>query len=124
MPIIDPMYLYLIEVLHNVDIINNLVFCVLSIILVFLGIAYITDDDVNRVVSEDKKSVVLFAMIFIISFAGIVLIPTRDAMYKILIAHYVTTDNLQAVNEMVKGNVQDYLNMLETQYETCDKGDI
>lgn len=113
MPIIDPMYLYLIEVLHNVDIINNLVFCVLSIILVFLVIAYITDDDVNRVVSEDKKSVVLFAMVFIISFAGVVLIPTRDAMYKILIAHYVTTDNLQVVNEMVKGNVQDYLNMLE-----------
>ena len=113
MPIIDPMYLYLIEVLHNVDIINNLVFCVLLIFLVFLVIAYITDDDVNRAVSEDKKSVVLFAMIFIISFAGVVLIPTRDAMYKILIAHYVTTDNLQAVNEMVKDNVQDYLNMLE-----------
>ena len=113
MPIIDPMYLYLIEVLHNVDIINNLVFCVLSFFLVLLVITYITDDDVNRAVSEDKKSVVLFAMIFIISFAGVVLIPTRDAMYKILIAHYVTTDNLQAVNEMVKGNVQDYLNMLE-----------
>lgn len=56
MPIIDPMYLYLIEVLHNVDIINNLIFCVLSIFLVFLVIAYITDDDVNRAVSEDKKA--------------------------------------------------------------------
>lgn len=42
-----------------------------------------------------------------------VLVPTKDAMYKMLIAHYVTTDNLQAVNELVKGNIQDYLNMLE-----------
>lgn len=41
-----------------------------------------------------------------------VLVPTKDAMYKMLLAHYVTTDNIQIVNEAIKTNLQDYLNML------------
>lgn len=41
-----------------------------------------------------------------------VLIPTKDTMYKMLIASYVTTDNIQIVNDAIKTNLQDYLNML------------
>ena len=41
-----------------------------------------------------------------------IFIPTKDAMYKMLLAHYVTTDNIQIVNDAIKGNLQDYLNML------------
>ena len=33
-------------------------------------------------------------------------------MYKMLIASYVTTDNIQIVNDAIKTNLQDYLNML------------
>jgi len=40
------------------------------------------------------------------------LVPTKDAMYKMLIASYVTTDNIQIVNDAIKTNLQDYLNML------------
>lgn len=79
MPIINPIYLYLIEVLHNLDVINNLVF---------------------------------IALAFVVSLLIIILVPTKDAMYKMLIASYVTTDNIQIVNEAIKTNIQDYLNML------------
>lgn len=33
-------------------------------------------------------------------------------LYKMLIASYVTTDNIQIVNDAIKTNLQDYLNML------------
>lgn len=32
--------------------------------------------------------------------------------YMLMLAHYVTTDNIQLVNDAIKGNLQDYLNML------------
>lgn len=39
MPIIDPMYLYAIEILHNIDVLNQGLFFSLSILLVcFIGI--------------------------------------------------------------------------------------
>lgn len=44
MPIINPMYLYLIEVLHNLDVINNFVFVVLAFIVLSAGVMYIIDD--------------------------------------------------------------------------------
>ena len=49
---------------------------------------------------------------WLVSFVICVFVPTKDAMYKMLIASYVTTDNIQIVNDAIKGNLQDYLNML------------
>lgn len=40
MPIINPMYLYLIEVLHNLDVFNQGVFILASAILFVLVVVY------------------------------------------------------------------------------------
>lgn len=111
MPIINPMYLYLIEVLHNLDVFNQGVFILASIIMVFLVMFYREsfkyDED-----KKIKKYICICGFVWLVSFVICVFVPTKDAMYKMLIASYVTTDNIQIVNDAIKGNLQDYLNML------------
>ena len=112
MPIINPMYLYLIEVLHNLDVINNIIFIVLMFITLVTGVMYIIDDYAREQLKPYKGKIIALFAVFLISGMIAVLVPTKDAMYKMLIASYVTTDNIQIVNEAIKTNLQDYLNVL------------
>ena len=112
MPIINPMYLYLIEVLHNLDVINNFVFVVLAFMVLSAGVMYIIDDYTREIFEPHKGKMIALFVAFAVSALITVLIPTKDTMYKMLIASYVTTDNIQIVNDAIKGNLQDYLNML------------
>ena len=112
MPIIDPMYLYLIEVLHNIDALNQIVFFVLTMLVCFLVFLYFVEDEAREKIQANKLKVMLLFLVFIGSGLIAVLVPTKDAMYKMLLAHYVTTDNIQLVNDAIKVNLQDYLNML------------
>lgn len=112
MPIINPMYLYLIEVLHNLDVINNIIFIVLMFITLVTVVMYIIDDYAREQLKPYKGKIIALFPVFLISGMIAVLVPTKDAMYKMLIASYVTTDNIQIVNEAIKTNLQDYLNML------------
>ena len=112
MPIIDPMYLYLIEVLHNLDVLNHLVFITLAFCTCAVIVLYVIDEQVREGIRVNKSKVAFLFMAFVISALIAVLVPTKDAMYKMLLAHYVTTDNIQLVNDAIKVNLQDYLNML------------
>lgn len=112
MPIVDPMYLYLIEVLHNIDALNQIVFFVLVMLVCFLVFLYFVEDEARKKMQANKSKVMLLFLVFIGSGLIAVLVPTKDAMYKMLLAHYVTTDNIQLVNDAIKVNLQDYLNML------------
>ena len=107
MPIINPMYLYLIEVLHNLDALNQIVFFILAMLVCFLMFLYFVEDEAREKIQANKSKVILLFMVLVA-----VLVPTKDAMYKMLIASYVTTDNIQIVNDAIKTNLQDYLNML------------
>ena len=106
------MYLYLIEVLHNLDVLNQAVFMALTCAAAGVTAAYIIDDDARSLLQSHKRKVIALYVAFIISALIAVLVPTKDAMYKMLIASYVTTDNIQIVNDAIKTNLQDYLNML------------
>lgn len=112
MPIIDPMYLYLIEVLHNLDVLNQGVFIILTIGLSAFSCIWLLEDDVRELSKPHKGKIIALFVVFVISGLIALLVPTKDAMYKMLLAHYVTTDNIQLVNDAIKVNLQDYLNML------------
>nr|DAI36764.1 MAG TPA: hypothetical protein [Caudoviricetes sp.] len=112
MPIINPMYLYLIEVIHNLDVINGFVFVVLGFVVFVSSGMYVVDEYARETINENKSIVVLALTAFTVSLLIAVLVPTKDTMYKMLIASYVTTDNIQIVNDAIKTNLQDYLNML------------
>lgn len=113
MPIINPMYLYLIDVLHNIDVFNQGLFLLLTIALMimlfcYIGCTEVPDEEVEALKWWAKR----IAAAWFISLAICIFVPTKDMMYKMLIASYVTTDNIQLVNDAIKGNLQDYLNML------------
>ena len=112
MPIIDPMYLYLIEVLHNIDILNQGAFILLTVGLGIFCSGWLVDNEMRELCKSHKGKVITLFVAFVISALIAVLVPTKDAMYKMLLAHYVTTDNIQLVNDAIKVNLQDYLNML------------
>ena len=112
MPIIDPMYLYLIEVLHNLDVLNQGVSIILTIGLSAFSCIWLLEDDVRELFKPHKGKIIALFVVFVISGLIALLVPTKDAMYKMLLAHYVTTDNIQLVNDAIKVNLQDYLNML------------
>lgn len=112
MPIINPMYLYLIEVLHNLDAVNHIVFGLLVFIVISGCCMYTIDDYTREAINTNKSIVAVVITAFMVSLLIAVLVPTKDAMYKMLIASYVTTDNIQIVNDAIKTNLQDYLNML------------
>lgn len=112
MPIINPMYLYLIEVLHNLDEVNHIVFGVLLFIVISGCCMYTIDDHAREAINTNKSIVAVVLTAFMVSLLIAVLVPTKDVMYKMLIASYVTTDNIQIVNDAIKTNLQDYLNML------------
>lgn len=112
MPIIDPMYLYLIEVLHNLDVLNQGVFIILTIGLSAFSCIWLLEDNVRELSKPHKGKIIALFVAFVISGLIALLVPTKDAMYKMLLAHYVTTDNIQLVNDAIKVNLQDYLNML------------
>lgn len=106
------MYLYLIEVLHNLDVLNHLVFIVLAACVCCVSALYVVDERAREEMKANKSKVMFLFVAFVISSMIAVLVPTKDAMYKMLIASYVTTDNIQMVNDAIKTNLQDYLNML------------
>lgn len=112
MPIIDPMYLYLIELLHNIDVFNQGIFMISTLLIGAAGTFYLIDDQLRVVLKTNKKKVFVLFGVFVVSTMIAIFIPTKDAMYKMLLAHYVTTDNINLVNDAIKVNVQDYLNML------------
>lgn len=59
------------------------------------------------------RNIFLFAVLFgCYHLLFVFFVPTKDAMYKMLLAHYVTTDNIRLVNDAIKVNLQDYLNIL------------
>lgn len=113
MPIINPMYLYLIEVLHNIDVLNQGLFLLLSIAMFILACLYIgVDEMLEEEIASLKWWTKAIGAIWLVSLSICIFVPTKDVMYKMLIASYVTTDNIQIVNEAIKTNLQDYLNML------------
>lgn len=113
MPIINPMYLYLIEVLHNIDVLNQGLFLILSIALLTMSFVFV---GANEAPEEEKTAVKWWLKVICLAWGAsliiCVFVPTKDMMYKMLIASYVTTDNIQIVNDAIKTNLQDYLNML------------
>lgn len=105
------MYLYLIEVLHNLDAFNQGVFILASTIM-FMLVSFYPKSIEYEEDKKIKKYIYICGFVWLISLIICVFVPTKDAMYKMLLAHYVTTDNIQLVNDAIKGNLQDYLNML------------
>lgn len=90
---VNPIALYLISILYNIDMISNVFFWV----ALFLGLI--------------SGSHIWIYVVFICLFFKI-LIPTKSDMYAILTAHYLTAENIEVMKSLGIDSVQQFIDMI------------
>lgn len=108
-PIISPASFYLIDFLNNINgiaVLTMLASIGMAAILFFTnlhdGVIYAFDEDNNQ--KYKKKMKYCLAVLGISAFI-VVIVPSKETMYKMLAASYATPDNIAAV----QGNVVDFV---------------
>ena len=110
--IINPLWFYLIDVLGNV---KDIMFVILIILIIFgfgalLFLPILLDffDDIfedEKLFFKFLKKVVIFLLIIIGVFS---IIPSKETMYTMMVANYVTYENVEAATDVIQDSV-DYI---------------
>ena len=116
-PIINPMTIYLIDVLDNLDILICIILTILIIALSIGIVFYIswrvseyTPDYENDVQANKqytsilKKCIGITLLLLLITIA----IPNKQTMYQMFVSSYITTENLEVAGDTIKDSV-DYI---------------
>lgn len=122
-PIISPWTIYFINLVPNISQMLNTVECICVVVAVCSVVfrALCTDDDWetkeqhqrNATFREQcwmctKYSIPVGLVALIIN----TFIPSRDVLIAMTVANYITPANLQGANEVIKTNLQDYINII------------
>lgn len=101
-PIINPLWIYLIDVAGELDILSILAVAIcLVIVLVSIGMY----SDGYKDWLEIGKKALLFGVISLIM---LIFTPSEDTMYKMLVTNYVTPQNIEVTGETITDAV-DYI---------------
>lgn len=106
--IIRPWLLYLINFLENLSGILAFSFFMIGIVVVCLGIFAILTDECESLYTRLIKWLKRFLILFFILGAVIVLIPSKNTMYSMLIADQVTYENVDKLGDSTK-DTEDYI---------------
>ena len=119
-PIISPWTIYLIGISSNIQWLCNLLASVaISFAVVATTIylvneidAYGYDDDKQDTVRLCRK-IIKYSLIYAVILGVIAsLIPSKEVATAMVVANYITPDNLQGTNDVIKSNLQDYVNII------------
>jgi len=120
-PIINPWFIYTISTLDQLRNVSNIIlflFVAVSGFLLFIGILMsgICTEELEITLKRAKMSIKHFGryllIIISISIACNILIPSSKTMYNMLIAYYVTPNNIESVRTGINGEVSDLVNIL------------
>ena len=115
-PIISPWTIYLINLTYNISQLllaistMCLIFSVAAtLILIFNYCDYEYEEKLcNKCTKFLKYSIpTIFITATISTF-----IPSRDVMIAMIVSSYITPDNLHGANDVIKSNLQDYVNII------------
>lgn len=119
MPIVSPWIFYLINLLSNISNLCSILTFVLS--LVFSGLIlyqWITRLDLDDEIWESFiKWLKRTAIILVISILGLTFIPTKETMYQMLVANYVTDKNIETATDVIKDSVDYIFEKIEAEGE-------
>lgn len=102
-PIISPWIIYAIDVANKVYMLAALVTLLSITVTVISGVCIIEDDDITA-----KKAFTYSVTALIVAVPILILTPSKDTMFTMLALHYVTPDNVQAV----QGNIVDFVSQI------------
>lgn len=104
-PIISPWVFYWIETMSQIrDAVNAVVFMIVVISISFTFMCLICKkEDREKYISEETFGRVIKGLIIVgvISMVGYIFIPTKETMYKMLAASYITQENIENVGESI-----------------------
>lgn len=108
-PIISPWLIYACDLVYSL---HWLIFILLMGIIVFAIFFSFTEDEVIQDQIRKKKLVKRAVIAGILLLLVGVFLPSQETMYKMIVASYITPDNLSAVNEVMKHTVEEYAKIL------------
>ncbi|WP_293662959.1 hypothetical protein [uncultured Phascolarctobacterium sp.] len=101
-PIIDPMVFYWIDLVEKLQLTPICVVMLGLLLTFFLSLYFIEADLSTKQENKIQKIVItIFSVLFIATSLLAFLAPSKDTMYKMLIAKQVTPHNLQVTGETV-----------------------
>lgn len=122
-PIISPVLIYLIGISSNIQFLFNSLAAVCVIFAVIALAVYLASNTTITYSKEDEEREVsvqsrcIKVLKYSVSCAVILvciaaLIPSKQVATAMIISSYVTPDNLHGANEVIKSNLQDYINII------------
>lgn len=123
-PIVNPWLIYLISIINSIRIFAFILGLVFSIPLLIYFVSdffnYINEDilfpyqldeyeELKKRNSKQIKKYFILCLTFIL--VGL-LIPSKETLITMLIANVITPDNINMSNELIKHNIQDYVNII------------
>lgn len=104
-PIISPWVFYWTETMGQIrDVVNAVVFTIVVISISFtLVVLAFEKEEREEHISEETFGRVIKGLIIVgvISMVGYIFIPTKETMYKMLAASYITQENIESVGESI-----------------------
>ena len=119
-PIISPILIYLIGISSNIQWLCNLLAGVAIAFAVVATTIYLVNeldaygyDDDKRYTTRLCLKIIKYSLIYAVILGVIAsLIPSKEVATAMVVANYITPDNLQGTNDVIKSNLQDYVNII------------
>ena len=123
-PIISPWLIYLISVINNIRIFAFLLGLIFGLPLL---ICFVSDyfnsvnvdiltpyqlDEYEELKKRNSKQIKKYFILCLTFILVELLIPSKETLITMLIANTITPDNINMSNEIVKHNIQDYVNII------------
>lgn len=118
-PIISPVFIYLIGISSNIQWLCNLLagvaiaFAVVVSVICLVNEVDAYGDDDNQYTVRLCLKIIKYSLIGAVILGVIAsLIPSKEVATAMVVANYITPDNLQGTNDVIKSNLQDYVNII------------
>lgn len=123
-PIVSPWLVYLISVINSIRIFAFILGLVFSIpLLIYFAsdfFNYINEnilfpyqlDEYEELKKRNAKQIKKYFILCLTFILVGLLIPSKETLITMLIANVITPDNINMSNELIKHNVQDYVNII------------
>lgn len=123
-PVVSPWLIYLISVINSIRVFAfllglmfglPLLICFVSDYFNSVNVDILTPyqlDEYEEIKIKNSKEIKKYFILTIIFILIGLLIPSKETLITMLIANTITPDNINMSNELIKHNVQDYVNII------------